>query len=76
VDAKPSVAFMTVNTGVSYLGLLIFIAYHEFKAANALLPTPATAIILVLVGAEYETKFDYVSHKGEMRRMNEYHSMH
>lgn len=65
MDAKPSVAFMTVNTGVSYLGLFIFIAYRgrEFKAASALLLAPATVILLISIEVEYETEFDYVLYR-------------
>jgi len=41
VNAGPSVAFMTIDTIVLYLGMLIFIAYHsEKKALKALLLTP------------------------------------
>jgi len=64
VDAKPSVAFMTIDTGVLYLTLLMFIAYRsdELKAVKALLLTtilgPATACCLVLMEVENETKFD------------------
>ena len=64
VDANASVAFMTIDTGVLYLGLLIFIAYRsdELKAAKALLLTPilgpATACCLVLKEIEDVTEFD------------------
>lgn len=41
VEAAPSVAFMTVDTGVLYLGELLLIAYEsEWKAVKALLLTP------------------------------------
>eukprot|EP00565_Helicotheca_tamesis_P008251 CAMPEP_0185733684 /NCGR_PEP_ID=MMETSP1171-20130828/20293_1 /TAXON_ID=374046 /ORGANISM="Helicotheca tamensis, Strain CCMP826" /LENGTH=339 /DNA_ID=CAMNT_0028403469 /DNA_START=83 /DNA_END=1102 /DNA_ORIENTATION=- len=40
-EAGPSVAFMTIDTGVLYLGELLFIAYHsEWKAFKAFLMTP------------------------------------
>jgi len=64
VDANSSVAFMTIDVGVLYLGLLIFISYRsdELKAAKALLLTPilgpATALCLVMKEVEDETEFD------------------
>lgn len=40
-EAGPSVAFMTIDTGVLFVGVLLFIAYHcEWKAMRALLMTP------------------------------------
>uniref|UniRef100_A0A7S4AJR2 Uncharacterized protein n=1 Tax=Pseudo-nitzschia australis TaxID=44445 RepID=A0A7S4AJR2_9STRA len=65
VEAGPSVAFMTIDTGVLYLALVIFVAYRsdEFKAAKALLLTtvlgPATAVIVVLMEIENETEYDF-----------------
>jgi len=64
VDANGSVAFMTIDTGVLYLGMLLFVAYRadEVKAAKTLLLTPAlgpgTAVALALMEIERETKFD------------------
>ena len=61
IDATGAVAFMTIDTGVLYIGLLIFIAYRgsELKALKALLLTPvlgpATACCLVLKEFEDET---------------------
>lgn len=41
VEAGPSVAFMTIDTGVLYLGVLLFIAYQsESKAVKAAALTP------------------------------------
>lgn len=41
VNAGPSVAFMTIDTGVLYLGVILYIAYHnEIKALKALALTP------------------------------------
>ncbi|KAL3762270.1 hypothetical protein ACHAWU_000917 [Discostella pseudostelligera] len=41
VEASPFVAFMTVDTGVLYLGALLFIAYHdEWKTVTAICLTP------------------------------------
>lgn len=41
VNAGGSVAFMTIDTGVLYLALLLFVAYHsELEAMKALLITP------------------------------------
>lgn len=52
-EAGPSVAFMTIDTGVLYMGILIFLAYQsEMKALKAAVLTPfvgpATAVCLVL----------------------------
>jgi len=64
VDANASVAFITIDAGVLYLGMLLFIAYRadEFKAAKTLLLSPAlgpgTAVALALMEIERETKFD------------------
>jgi hypothetical protein len=40
-EANASVAFMTIDTGVLYLGILIFIGYENaWKALKALFLTP------------------------------------
>eukprot|EP00579_Thalassiosira_antarctica_P004452 CAMPEP_0201882974 /NCGR_PEP_ID=MMETSP0902-20130614/15070_1 /ASSEMBLY_ACC=CAM_ASM_000551 /TAXON_ID=420261 /ORGANISM="Thalassiosira antarctica, Strain CCMP982" /LENGTH=353 /DNA_ID=CAMNT_0048411667 /DNA_START=32 /DNA_END=1093 /DNA_ORIENTATION=+ len=59
VEAGPSVAFMTIDTGVLYLGALLLIAYEsEWKAIKAVLVTPivgpGTALCLVLKELEFE----------------------
>lgn len=64
VDANASVAFMTIDTGVFYLALLIFVAYHsEVKAMKMLLVTPilgpGAAGCLVLRELEVETMTKY-----------------
>ena len=58
-EAGPSVAFMTIDTGVLYLGILIFLAYQsEKKALKAAVFTPfvgpATAVCLALKELEQE----------------------
>jgi len=61
--ANPSVQFMTIDTGVLYVAILMFIAYRggEAKAAKALLLTaavgPAAACCLTLSEVEDETEF-------------------
>lgn len=52
-EAGPSVAFMTIDTGVLYLGVLIFIAYEsEWKALKVFMLTPfvgpACAVSVIL----------------------------
>mmetsp|Transcript_20292 Transcript_20292/g.42450 ORF Transcript_20292/g.42450 Transcript_20292/m.42450 type:complete len:350 (+) Transcript_20292:249-1298(+) len=59
VEAGPSVAFMTVDTGVLFLGELLLIAYEsEWKAVKAFALTPlvgpGAAICLVLIELELE----------------------
>mmetsp|Transcript_31906 Transcript_31906/g.67080 ORF Transcript_31906/g.67080 Transcript_31906/m.67080 type:complete len:354 (-) Transcript_31906:286-1347(-) len=59
VEAGPSVAFMTIDTGVLYISALLFIAYQsEWKAIKALSMTPlvgpATACCLALMELESE----------------------
>jgi len=59
VNANSSVAFMTIDTGVLYLGLLLFISFQsESKALKALFLTlilgPATAICLTFAELEDE----------------------
>ena len=58
-EAGPSVAFMTIDTGVLYIGILVFLAYQSEKKAlkaAALTPLvgPATAVCLVLKELEQE----------------------
>jgi len=58
-EAGPSVAFMTIDTGVLYIGILIFLAYQcEKKALKAAVLTPfvgpATAVCLALKELEQE----------------------
>ena len=58
-EAGPSVAFMTIDTGVLYLGILIFLAFQsEKKALKAAVLTPfvgpATAVCLALKDLEQE----------------------
>ena len=66
VNAAPSIAFMTIDTLVLYLAVLIFVAYRygESKAAKALFLTtvlgPATAVLYVLNEAENEMDFAYL----------------
>ena len=59
VEAMPSIAFMTIDTGVLYISLLIFIAYQsEWKAIRVFLLTLLvglpTAFSLVLMELESE----------------------
>jgi len=64
VAANPSVKFMTVDTGVLYLAILMYVAYRggESKAVKALLLAtilgPAASCCLVLCEVEDETEFD------------------
>ena len=58
-EAGPSVAFMTIDTGVLYLGILIFIAYEsEWKALKVFMFTPflgpACAVSVILKEIELE----------------------
>jgi len=63
VDANSSVRFMTIDTGILYVAILMFIAYrsNEMKAVKALLLTtivgPATACCMALREIEDETEF-------------------
>eukprot|EP00536_Pseudo-nitzschia_multiseries_P009837 jgi/Psemu1/24398/gm1.24398_g len=71
VNANASVAFMTIDTGVLYLGVLLFIAYRadEVKAAKTLLITPilgpATAATWAIMKIERKTKFEGDVQKNE-----------
>ncbi len=64
VDAGGSVAFMTVDTGVLYLALLLVIAYHsEVKAIKALVLTPLigpAAVCLAFKEIEIDAVADYL----------------
>ncbi|KAL7529426.1 hypothetical protein ACHAXR_002959 [Thalassiosira sp. AJA248-18] len=58
VEAGPSVAFMTIDTGVLYIGTLLFVAFEsEWKALKALSLTlfvgPGTALCMVLKELEW-----------------------
>lgn len=74
VDANASVAFMTIDTIVLHLAIILYIAYRsdEFKAVKALMLTfilgPAVANLLVLVEIERETKFDFVEKQLETKK--------
>jgi hypothetical protein len=63
VNANASVRFMIIDTGVLYLAMLLFLAYHcgVSKAARALLLTtvlgPAAACCVVLIEEPNEAKF-------------------
>jgi len=67
VNAGPSVAFMTIDAGVLYLAILMFIAYRhgESKAAKALFLTtilgPATAICFVFIEMENEIELKFAA---------------
>jgi hypothetical protein len=60
-DANPSVAFMTIDTGVLYLGVLLLVAYQDTgKALKATVLTPLlgpAAASLVLAELE-ETRYE------------------
>ncbi|KAL7488129.1 hypothetical protein ACHAW6_013718 [Cyclotella cf. meneghiniana] len=65
VEAGPSVAFMTIDTLVLYLGVLIFIAYHnEVKAIKAFALTPfvgpGTACCIVMSELEEQAATELV----------------
>mmetsp|Transcript_12068 Transcript_12068/g.28599 ORF Transcript_12068/g.28599 Transcript_12068/m.28599 type:complete len:345 (-) Transcript_12068:278-1312(-) len=66
VNAGPSVAFMTIDTGVLYLGVLMYIAYRhgELKAVKALSLTavlgPAAAALFIMNEAENEMDFAHL----------------
>lgn len=77
VEAGPCVAFMTIDTGILYVALVIFVAYRsdEFKAAKALLLTPvlgpATALLMVLMEVENETEYDFDSQQADEQKKDE-----
>jgi hypothetical protein len=64
VSANASVKFMTIDSGVLYLAVLLFLGYRcgESKAAKALFLTPvlgpATACCLVLIEEQNEATFE------------------
>jgi len=69
IHAGPSVAFMTIDTGVLYLALLMYVAYRgsEWKALKAFLYTfvvgPATAICWTSMEIENETEISFEDKK-------------
>lgn len=74
VDAGGSVAFMTVDTGVLHLALLLVIAYHsEVKAIKALVLTPLigpAAVCLAFKEIEIDAVADYLKEiEGEKKKV-------
>ena len=74
VDAEGAVAFMTVDSGVLYLSLLLLVAYHSgMKAIKALLLTPLmgpAAICLALKEIEIDDASHYLKEiEGEKKKV-------